>query len=180
MEGLFAAVNAVLSFVTPVSDFFWDFPKMFGFWKAIPLLGQFSLAIIVLVGSGLYFTFRLGFIQIQCFSRGVRTLMDNHSIRTGISPLAAFCLSTAMRVGPGNIIGVTGAIAAGGPGALFWMWVSAFFGMATAYTESTLAQILRRSGEKNLWEAFHSMRGVSAGTKCGSAWHYRWFISYMP
>ena len=44
MEGLFAAVNAVLSFVTPVSDFFWDFPKMFGFWKAIPLLGQFSLA----------------------------------------------------------------------------------------------------------------------------------------
>ena len=95
MEGLFAAVNAVLSFVTPVSDFFWDFPKMFGFWKAIPLLGQFSLAIIVLVGSGLYFTFRLGFIQIQCFSRGVRTLMDNHSIRTGISPLAAFCLSTA-------------------------------------------------------------------------------------
>ncbi len=68
MEGLFAAVNAVLSFVTPVSDFFWDFPKMFGFWKAIPLLGQFSLAIIVLVGSGLYFTFRLGFIQIQCFS----------------------------------------------------------------------------------------------------------------
>lgn len=63
---------------------------MFGFWKAIPLLGQFSLAIIVLVGSGLYFTFRLGFIQIQCFSRGIRTLMDNHSIRTGISPLAAF------------------------------------------------------------------------------------------
>ena len=188
MEGLFAAVNAVLSFVTPVSDFFWDFPKMFGFWKAIPLLGQFSLAIIVLVGSGLYLTFRLGFIQIQCFSRGVRTLMDNHSIRTGISPLAAFCLSTAMRVGPGNIIGVTGAIAAGGPGALFWMWVSAFFGMATAYTESTTGAgdafnggLLAALAEgKNLWEAFHSMRGVSVGTKCGSAWHYRWFISCMP
>ena len=48
-----------------------------------------------------------------------------------------------MRVGPGNIIGVTGAIAAGGPGALFWMWISAFFGMATAYTESTLAQIFK-------------------------------------
>ena len=180
MEGLFAAVNAVLSFVTPVSDFFWDFPKMFGFWKAIPLLGQFSLAIIVLVGSGLYFTFRLGFIQIQCFSRGVRTLMDNHSIRTGISPLAAFCLSTAMRVGPGNIIGVTGAIAAGGPGALFWMWVSAFFGMATLIRKVPWHRYSRRSGGKNLWEAFHSMRGVSVGTKCGSAWHYRWFISCMP
>ena len=148
MEGLFAAVNAVLSFVTPVSDFFWDFPKMFGFWKAIPLLGQFSLAIIVLVGSGLYFTFRLGFIQIQCFSRGIRTLMDNHSIRTGISPLAAFCLSTAMRVGPGNIIGVTGAIAAGGPGALFWMWMAAFFGMATKYAEGLLAVKYRETDEK--------------------------------
>lgn len=180
MEGLFAAVNAVLSFVTPVSDFFWDFPKMFGFWKAIPLLGQFSLAIIVLVGSGLYFTFRLGFIQIQCFSRGVRTLMDNHSIRTGISPLAAFCLSTAMRVGPGNIIGVTGAIAAGGPGALFWMWVSAFSVWRLLIRKVPWHRYSRRSGGKNLWEAFHSMRGVSVGTKCGSAWHYRWFISCMP
>ena len=180
MEGLFAAVNAVLSFVTPVSDFFWDFPKMFDFWKAIPLLGQFSLAIIVLVGSGLYFTFRLGFIQIQCFSRGVRTLMDNHSIRTGISPLAAFCLSTAMRVGPGNIIGVTGAIAAGGPGALFWMWVSAFFGMATATRKVPWHRYSRRGGEKNSLEVFLSTHGVSAGTKCGSAWYYRWSISYMP
>ena len=53
MENLFAALNAVLSFVTPVSDFFWDFPKMFSFWKNIPLLGSFSLAIIVLVGSGI-------------------------------------------------------------------------------------------------------------------------------
>ena len=165
MEGLFAAVNAVLSFVTPVSDFFWDFPKMFGFWKAIPLLGQFSLAIIVLVGSGLYFTFRLGFIQIQCFSRGVRTLMDNHSIRTGISPLAAFCLSTAMRVGPGNIIGVTGAIAAGGPGALFWMWVSAFFGMATAYTESTLAQIFKEKRGKEFVGGFPFYARCLCGNK---------------
>ena len=57
--------------------------------------------------------------------------------------MASFFLSTAMRVGPGNIIGVTGAIAVGGPGALFWMWVSAFFGMATAYMEGTLAQIFK-------------------------------------
>ena len=53
----------------------------------------------------------------------------------GISSGAAFFLSTAMRVGPGNIVGVTGAIAVGGPGALFWMWVSAFFGMSIAYVE---------------------------------------------
>lgn len=66
----------------------------------------------------------------------------------GNFPVGCFCLSTAMRVGPGNIIGVTGAIAAGGPGALFWMWVSAFFGMATAYTESTLAQIFKEKRGK--------------------------------
>lgn len=143
MEAFFAALNAVLSFVTPVSDFFWDFPKMFSFWKNIPVLGDFSLAIIVLVGSGLYFSFRLGFIQVRKFKQGCRTLAAKRTVHTGISPLAAFLLSTAMRVGPGNIIGVTGAIAAGGPGALFWMWVSAFFGMATAYTEATLAQIFK-------------------------------------
>ena len=112
MENLFAALNAVLSFVTPVSDFFWDFPKMFSFWKNIPLLGSFSLAIIVLVGSGIYFTIRLGFIQVRLFSVGVHTLASRRSIKAGISPLAAFLLSTAMRVGPGNMIGVTGAIAA--------------------------------------------------------------------
>ena len=73
MENLFAALNAVLSFVTPVSDFFWDFPKMFSFWKNIPVLGSFSLAIIVLVGSGIYFTIRLGFVQVRLFATGVHT-----------------------------------------------------------------------------------------------------------
>lgn len=167
MDSLFAAANAVLSFVIPVSDFFWDFPKMFGFWKAIPLLGEFSLAVIVLVGSGLYFTFRLKGIQVRKFKSGIHTIIQRRHIRTGISPLAAFCLSTAMRVGPGNIIGVTGAIAAGGPGALFWMWISAFFGMATAYTESTLAQIFKekRGGEFVGGLPFYARRlcGNSAG-----------------
>ena len=122
---------------------------MFGFWKDIPVLGSFSLAIIVLVGSGIYFTLRLGFVQIRQFMTGVRTLATRRSIHTGISPLAAFLLSTAMRVGPGNMIGVTGAIAAGGPGALFWMWISAFFGMATAFTEGTLAQIFKEKRGDN-------------------------------
>ena len=139
MESLFAAVNAVLSFITPVSDFFWDFPKNFTWYQQIPILGNFSLAIIVLVGSGLYFTFRLGFIQVRYFKKGIRLLVHRHRSDSGISPLAAFFLSSAMRVGPGNIIGVTGAIAAGGPGALFWMWISALLGMCTKFTEVTLA-----------------------------------------
>ena len=70
-------------------------------------------------------------------------MTEKRVVETGISPLASFFLSSAMRVGPGNILGVTGAIAAGGPGALFWMWISAFFGMAVAYMEGVLAQIFK-------------------------------------
>ena len=143
MKVIFEAINNIFSFVTPVSDFFWDFPTNLEWYGNIPILGNLSLAIILLVGSGLYFSFRLGFVQVTQFKRGVKTLVEKRNANTGISPLASFFLSTAMRVGPGNIIGVTGAIAVGGPGALFWMWVSAFFGMATAYMEGTLAQIFK-------------------------------------
>ena len=83
------------------------------------------------------------------FRKGLRILIDRKTATVGITPLAAFFLSSAMRVGPGNIMGVTGAIAVGGPGALFWMWVSAFFGMATAFMEATLAQIFKeRKGDE--------------------------------
>lgn len=143
MESVFQAINGIFSFVTPVSNFLWDVPSNFAFYKNIPLLGNFSLAIIVLLGSGIYFSVRLGFVQIREFKRGVKLLTGKQRAKTGITPLAAFLLSTAMRVGPGNIIGVTGAIAVGGPGALFWMWLSAFFGMGLAFMEGTLAQIFK-------------------------------------
>ena len=143
MKAIFEAINSVFSFIGPLSDFLWDFPTNFEWYANIPLLGNLSLAIIVLVGSGLFFSFKLGFVQVTHFKKGIKTLVENKNVETGISPLASFFLSTAMRVGPGNIIGVTGAIAVGGPGALFWMWVSAFFGMATAYMEGTLAQIFK-------------------------------------
>lgn len=143
MKAIFEAINSVFSFIGPLSDFLWDFPTNFEWYANIPLLGNLSLAFIVLVGSGLFFSFKLGFVQVTHFKKGVKTLVEKKNVETGISPLASFFLSTAMRVGPGNIIGVTGAIAVGGPGALFWMWVSAFFGMATAYMEGTLAQIFK-------------------------------------
>ena len=143
MKAIFEAINSVFSFIGPLSDFLWDFPTNFEWYANIPLLGNLSLAIIVLVGSGLFFSFKLGFVQVTHFKKGVKTLVEKKNVETGISPLASFFLSTAMRVGPGNIIGVTGAIAVGGPGALFWMWVAAFFGMATAYMEGTLAQIFK-------------------------------------
>lgn len=143
MQALFDAINAVCAKIQVISDLFWDFPTNFDWYANIPILGNFSLAIILLIGSGIYFSCNLKFIQVRKFGHGLRILKETKANDTGISPLASFLLSTAMRVGPGNILGVTGAIAAGGPGALFWMWVSAFFGMATAYTESTLAQIFK-------------------------------------
>lgn len=143
MQAVFEAINKIFSFVGPLSDFLWDFPTNFEWYARIPLLGNFSFAIILLLGSGIYFSFRLGFMQVTHFKKGIKIMTEKRAVETGISPLAAFMLSSAMRVGPGNIIGVTGAIAVGGPGAIFWMWVSAFFGMAVAYMEGVLAQIFK-------------------------------------
>ncbi|MBR3824539.1 MAG: sodium:alanine symporter family protein [Lachnospiraceae bacterium] len=143
MEQIFESINYFFRFITPISDFFWEFPTNLDWYAKIPLLGNFSLAIILLVGSGIFFTYRTGFIQITHFGKGIKLLTGRKKAETGISSLAAFFLSSAMRVGPGNILGVTGAIAVGGPGALFWMWVSAFFGMATAYVEAVLSQIFK-------------------------------------
>jgi len=143
MQAVFESINGIFSFIGPLSDFLWDFPTNIKWYANIPILGNFSFAIILLLGSGIYFSFRLGFIQITHFKKGISIMTEKRTVETGISPLAAFLLSSAMRVGPGNIIGVTGAIAVGGPGALFWMWVSAFFGMAIAYMEGVLAQIFK-------------------------------------
>lgn len=123
MQELFQVINQIFAFIGPLSDF----PTNFAWYQSIPVLGNFSLAVILLLGSGVYFSFRLGFVQVTHFKRGVKLLAQNKKTSMGISSAAAFFLSTAMRVGPGNIDGVTGAIAVGGPGALFWMWVSAFF-----------------------------------------------------
>lgn len=147
MQQLFESINSIFSFIGPLSDFLWDFPTNFEWYANIPLLGNFSFAIILLLGSGIFFSFRLGFMQVTHFKKGIKVMTEKRTVNTGISPLAAFLLSSAMRVGPGNIIGVTGAIAVGGPGALFWMWISAFFGMAVAYMEGVLAQIFKEKKE---------------------------------
>ncbi|MDD3921070.1 MAG: amino acid carrier protein, partial [Eubacteriales bacterium] len=144
MEALFQSINEVFRFIGPASDWLWDFPTNYSWYNSIPILGNFSLAVLLLLGGGLYFTVRTGFIQITHFKTGVREIVKRRNQNAGgLSALGAFCMSTAMRVGPGNIIGVTGAITTGGPGALLWMWVSAFFGMATSYMESVLAQLFK-------------------------------------
>ncbi|WP_432205274.1 alanine/glycine:cation symporter family protein (plasmid) [Cetobacterium somerae] len=139
-------INDVFSFLNPITDILWEFPRNFEFYKNIPIIGDFSLAILLLMGCGMYFSFKLKFVQVRYFKRGVNILKRKSKAKIGISPMASFLLSSATRIGPGNIMGVTGAVLAGGPGALFWMWVSAFFGMATSFVEATLSQIFK---EKN-------------------------------
>src|SRR5690606_34476950 len=116
----------------------------------IPVVGQMSFAVLLLVGMGAWFTFRTDMVQRYCFSEARRIIQRHHEQSdTGISPRAALYLGLAMRVGPGNIVGVTGAIAVGGPGALFWMWVAALFGMATAFMESVLSQLFKEKNQQD-------------------------------
>jgi len=147
MEHIFEVVNNLFAFFVPVSDLLWDFPKNLAAWARIPVLGQFSLAMLMLLGTGLWFTLRTGGVQLRRFGQSVRIVMDRKASETGISPFAAFMLSSAMRAGPGNIMGVTGAVTVGGPGALFWMWVAGTFGMATGFAEATLAQLFKERKE---------------------------------
>ena len=106
------------------------------------------ILIIMLLGCGLYFTFRTRFVQIRCFSEGMRRVFGNFSLNggrqeSGMSSFQALTTAIAAQVGTGNIVGACGAILAGGPGAIFWMWIIAFFGMATVYAEAVLAQKTR-------------------------------------
>ncbi len=106
------------------------------------------IIIIVLVGCGVWFTIRSRFVQFRMFGEMLRLLTDSSVRPTGhekhISSFQAFAVSLASRVGTGNLAGVATAIAVGGPGAVFWMWVMALFGAATAFVESTLGQLFKR------------------------------------
>lgn len=97
----------------------------------------------LLLGTGIYFTIRTGFVQVKMFPEGIRVLTEK-SHEGGISSFQALMIATASRVGTGNIAGVATAIAAGGPGAVFWMWITAIIGSASAFVESTLAQIYKK------------------------------------
>lgn len=148
MESILSNINNFFSFLGPVTDFAWDFPRNFQWYANIPIIGEFSLAILMLIGSGIFFTFWLGFVQVRYFVKSFSVLKEKNTTQIGLSPMAAFLLSSATRIGPGNIMGVTGAVSTGGPGALFWMWISAFFGMSISFVEATLSQIFKeRDGE---------------------------------
>lgn len=102
--------------------------------------------IVMLVGLGIWFSLKTRFVQVRCLKEMVRLLKEGVGQKTEhnhISSFQAFCVSTASRVGVGNIAGIAIAIVSGGPGAIFWMWIIAVLGSATGFIESTLAQIYK-------------------------------------
>ena len=102
-----------------------------------------SLLIIFLVPAAVYFTIRTRFMQVRLFQDMVRALTEQKSGENGLSPFQTLIVSTATRVGMGNLVGVVAAISAGGAGAVFWMWIMAVLGSATAFIEATLAQLYK-------------------------------------
>ena len=99
---------------------------------------------LILLAGGIIMTVRSKFIQARLFTEAFKVIMEKPKSENGISSFGALMVSTASRVGTGNIIGVATAICAGGAGAVFWMWVTAIIGGASAFVESTLAQIYKK------------------------------------
>lgn len=104
------------------------------------------LLIVILVAGGLYFTFRTKFVQFRLLGEQFRAVTEKPGEKGGVSSFQALMVSTASRVGTGNIIGVSTALCVGGFGSVFWMWIIALVGAASAFVESTLAQIYKKRG----------------------------------
>ena len=106
-----------------------------------------KLLIVILIGSGIYFTIRTRFPQVRLFRKACNAVMEKPEGKESVSSFQALMVSTASRVGTGNIVGVSSAICIGGVGSVFWMWIIAILGSASALAESTLAQIYKKKGE---------------------------------
>ncbi|KGY12479.1 sodium:alanine symporter [Vibrio tubiashii] len=128
--------------------------------------------IYLCLGAGLFYSIMTRFVQVRHFSEMWRLLLSGKSSTKGISSFQALAVSLSGRVGTGNIAGVAAAIGFGGPGAVFWMWVVAFFGAATAYAESTLAQIYKEEddGEFRGGPAYYIEKAM------GQTW-YAWIFA---
>ncbi|MDO5350913.1 MAG: sodium:alanine symporter family protein [Lachnospiraceae bacterium] len=122
-------MDALLNWVDSVNDILWN-----------------TVLIVMLCGTGIFYTLRLKFIQIRKFKEGCRLVFGHFSLKGEkgengeMTPFQSMATAIAAQVGTGNLTGAATALIGGGPGAIFWMWLSAFFGMATIYAEATLAQ----------------------------------------
>ena len=125
--------------ISAVYNFLW------GDWIAIPLPGgghlPLSLLVLILIPTGIYFTIRTRFLPVRLFPHMIRSLFGKKGEKgSALSVLQTLIVSTATRVGMGNLVGVVAAVSLGGAGAVFWMWVTALIGASTAFAEAVLAQ----------------------------------------
>ncbi|MEG0134351.1 MAG: alanine:cation symporter family protein, partial [Clostridium sp.] len=117
------------------------------------ILWDKNILLFLLVGTGIWYSIQLKFIQITGFGEGFRRTFgglfkkSEKASAEGMSQFQSLATAIAAQVGTGNLAGAATAIAVGGPGAIFWMWISAFFGMATIYAEATMAQEYKQIGE---------------------------------
>lgn len=107
------------------------------------------ILVFLLIAVGLWYSIKTRFVQVRCFGEGMHNFFGNLSLHggkndSGMTSFQALATAIAAQVGTGNIVGASGAILTGGPGAIFWMWIIAFFGMATIYAEATLALVTRK------------------------------------
>lgn len=121
-----------------------------------------NLLIALCLGAGIYFSITTRFLQVRYFKEMIRLLFKGKASKKGVSSFQAFAIAISGRVGTGNIAGVATAIALGGPGAIFWMWMIAFLGAASAFVESTLGQIYKvvKDGEYRGGPAYYIEKGI--------------------
>ena len=136
-------MELIIQIISTVYNFLW------GDLFTIPLPGGgsagISLLVLLLIPTGIYFTIRTRVLPIRLFPEMLRLTVEKRTGERGnaISGLQTLIVSTATRVGMGNLVGVVAAISAGGAGAVFWMWISALLGSSTAFVEATLAQLYK-------------------------------------
>jgi len=154
-----AFIKAIHSLIGLGNDYIWGGNPIF--WNKMGLL------VFVLIAVGLFFTLGTRFVQIRFLKDGFKMMLQGrgHLSKGDISPFQAFVTGLASRVGTGNIAGVATAIAVGGPGAIFWMWITALLGMASAFAESTLAQVFKINHHDNTFRggpAYYIQKGLGS------------------
>lgn len=139
-------VSRIIDLLWSVSDFLWS-----------------SVIAYVLLGTGLYYTIRLGVPQLKHFGRGIRSMKKNLKTDGEVSGFATLCAAVGGQVGTGSLVGVASALVAGGPGAIFWMWVTALFGMVITFAETVLGQLFREKIDDGTYRggaAFYIEKGL--------------------
>ena len=145
----------------------------------------YPVLIIVMAVAGLYFTLRTKGVQIRLFGEALNVIREEPDDKNHVSSLQAMLVSTASRVGTGNIVGVSTAICLGGAGAVFWMWVMCIIATSSAFVESTLAQIYKRKSKDRILHresapcavAFRRLLRVPDCDVCGRIQHARFLQS---